>query len=39
MTGRERYYSYATKNVRFFALDSNKVDQKELAWLENSPPS
>ena len=24
------------KNVRFFALDSNKVDQKELAWLENA---
>jgi 3',5'-cyclic AMP phosphodiesterase CpdA len=34
--GGERYYSYATKNVRFFALDSNKVDQKELAWLENA---
>ena len=30
------YYTYATKNVRFFALDSNKVDQKELAWLENA---
>ena len=34
--GGERYYTYATKNVRFFALDSNKVDQKELAWLENA---
>ena len=33
--GGEHYYSYATNNVRFFALDSNKVDQKELAWLEN----
>jgi len=34
--GGERYYTFATKNVRFFALDSNKVDQKELAWLENA---
>ena len=33
--GGEHYYSYAANNVRFFALDSNKVDQKELAWLEN----
>ena len=31
-----QYYTHATKNVRFFALDSNKVDQKELAWLENA---
>jgi 3',5'-cyclic AMP phosphodiesterase CpdA len=30
----QRYYNYATKNVRFFALDSNKVDQQELAWLD-----
>src|SRR5580765_1529362 len=34
--GGEPYYSYATKNVRFFALDSNLVDKKELAWLENA---
>ena len=34
--GGELYYTYATKNVRFFALDSNKIDQKELAWLENA---
>ena len=34
--GGERYYSYATSNVRFFALDSNQVDQKEMTWLENS---
>src|SRR5579864_3536053 len=34
--GGERYYTYATKNVRFFALDSNQVDQRELAWLENA---
>jgi hypothetical protein len=34
--GGERYYTFATKNVRFFALDSNKVDQKQLAWLESA---
>ena len=34
--GGQLYYTYARKNVRFFALDSNKVDQKELAWLENA---
>jgi hypothetical protein len=34
--GGERYYTFATKDVRFFALDSNQVDQKELAWLENA---
>jgi hypothetical protein len=33
--GGELYYTYVSKNVRFFALDSNKIDQKELAWLEN----
>ena len=27
------YYSHATKNVRFFALDSNQVDRRQLAWL------
>ena len=34
--GGEPYYSHATKNVRFFSLDSNQVDQKELAWIENA---
>ena len=29
-----RYYSYARKNVRFFALDSTRMDAKQLAWLE-----
>jgi hypothetical protein len=33
--GGQRYYDYATKNVRFFALDSNQVDKKELDWLES----
>jgi 3',5'-cyclic AMP phosphodiesterase CpdA len=34
--GGQLYYTYAVKNVRFFALDSNKVDQQELAWLSNA---
>ena len=34
--GGQLYYTYAIKNVRFFALDSSKVDQKELAWLEGA---
>jgi hypothetical protein len=34
--GGQLYYTYAMKNVRFLALDSSKVDQKELAWLENA---
>lgn len=33
--GGERYYSYSTKNVRFFALDSDLLDRKQLAWLED----
>jgi len=33
--GGQMYYTYATQNVRFFALDSNKVEAKELAWLAN----
>ena len=32
----ERYYSYARRNVRFFALDSTRMDAKQLAWLETS---
>ena len=34
--GGQRYYTFATKNVRFFALDSNRVDKQELAWLESA---
>ena len=31
----ERYYSFRPKpGVRFFALDSNVMDQKQLEWLE-----
>jgi predicted MPP superfamily phosphohydrolase len=33
--GGQMYYTYSTRNVRFFALDSNKVEPKELAWLES----
>src|SRR6188508_283544 len=32
----ERYYSYTRRNVRFFALDSTRMDGKQLAWLETS---
>jgi hypothetical protein len=34
--GGNRYYTHATKNVRFFALDSNRVDNTQLTWLENA---
>jgi len=33
--GGQMYYTYSTRNVRFFALDSNKVEPQELAWLES----
>ena len=32
MEGR-RYYSFAEGPVRFFALDSNSFDQRQMAWL------
>ncbi len=31
----ERYYSYSKKNVRFFVLDSDYMDPKQLQWVEN----
>ena len=34
--GGERYYTYARKNVRFFVLDSNQMDPRQLAWLESA---
>jgi hypothetical protein len=34
--GGERYYTYAKQNVRFFVLDSNLMDRKQLAWLETA---
>lgn len=35
MNGR-RYYTFAVKNVRFFALDSNWPDRAELAWVDEA---
>jgi 3',5'-cyclic AMP phosphodiesterase CpdA len=35
MNGR-RYYTFAVKNVRFFALDSNRPDRAQLAWIEEA---
>ena len=35
MNGR-RYYTFAVRNVRFFALDSNRPDRVELAWVEQA---
>jgi 3',5'-cyclic AMP phosphodiesterase CpdA len=33
--GGQRYYTFKPKNgIRFFALDSNYVDKKQLDWLE-----
>jgi predicted MPP superfamily phosphohydrolase len=32
----QRYYTYARKNVRFFALDSNQMDPQQLAWIDNA---
>jgi hypothetical protein len=33
MNGR-RYYTFAVRNVRFVALDSNRPDRAELAWAD-----
>jgi 3',5'-cyclic AMP phosphodiesterase CpdA len=30
----ERYYTYVRNNARFFALDSTRMDDKQLAWLD-----
>jgi 3',5'-cyclic AMP phosphodiesterase CpdA len=30
----QRYYTYTRNNVRFFALDSNLMDRKQLEWIE-----
>jgi calcineurin-like phosphoesterase family protein len=32
----ERYYTFAKRNVRFFVLDSDSLDPRQLAWLEES---
>jgi hypothetical protein len=31
--GGARYYTYATKNVRFFVLDSDELDPAQRAWI------
>lgn len=32
--GGRRYYTYVRKTVRFFVLDTNILDERQLAWLE-----
>jgi Calcineurin-like phosphoesterase len=32
----ERYYTFTKGPVRFFVLDSNYMDPKQLSWLENA---
>jgi predicted phosphodiesterase len=34
--GGERYYSFDKGNARFFALDSNYMDERQLDWLERA---
>jgi 3',5'-cyclic AMP phosphodiesterase CpdA len=34
--GGERYYTYVVKNVRFFVLDTDALDPKQVAWLEDA---
>jgi 3',5'-cyclic AMP phosphodiesterase CpdA len=31
----ERYYAYSRKNVKFFVLDSDYLDPKQLQWIDN----
>jgi hypothetical protein len=33
--GGKRFYTYTKKDVRFFALDSNYMDQDQQRWLED----
>jgi hypothetical protein len=35
MDGR-RYYTFADRDVRFFAIDSNALDPRQLAWLTSA---
>jgi hypothetical protein len=32
----ERYYTFARKNVRFFVLDTNVLDPKQIAWIDDA---
>ena len=31
----KRYYTFSRRNVRFFVLDSNQMDPKQLAWIDD----
>ena len=32
----QRYYTLTSRNVRFFVLDTNRLDRQQLAWLEQA---
>ena len=34
--GGQRYYTYVKNNVRFFVLDTDLLDPKQLAWVETA---
>ncbi|MGB2714231.1 MAG: metallophosphoesterase [Vicinamibacterales bacterium] len=34
--GGQRYYSFVRGNVRFFVLDTNSLDPKQLQWMETA---
>jgi 3',5'-cyclic AMP phosphodiesterase CpdA len=34
--GGERYYTHAEKNVRFFVLDSDQLDPKQIVWITDA---
>ena len=34
--GGERYYTFARKNVRFFVLDSDFLDPKQVTWIDEA---
>ncbi len=34
--GGQRYYSWATKNVRFFVLDTDELDPPQVTWIEGA---
>lgn len=34
--GGERYYTFARQNVRFFVLDSDYLDPKQAAWIDEA---
>jgi hypothetical protein len=33
--GGERYHTFVKKNARFLALDSNQMDTRQLAWMDD----